>query len=173
MYKKSAHTLSNLLSFYPLYVISLVCAANGEAISMGQSPGEWLGLWGDVLGPGPPQRKWHKRTWLSQSCLTSEEALFKQHHCSSQVPTLRRTTGPKVVDRGEHVSHRQQQQHIVAPAGMCFELFLHRLVLIVGFVGSLVWCVYVLVSGKVFRREFLISRETESKQFFRPSSKQM
>lgn len=70
----SIHALSNLLSFY---LLPHVCAANGEAISLGQSPGEWLGLRGDVLGPGPPQREWHERTWLSQSRLAPEEALFK------------------------------------------------------------------------------------------------
>lgn len=29
-------------------------AAHGETVSLGQSPGEWLGLRGDVVGPGPP-----------------------------------------------------------------------------------------------------------------------
>lgn len=70
-----------------------VCAAHGEAVSLGRSPGEWLGFRGDVLGPGPPQRERHGRTWLSQSRLAPEEALLQQRHRSSQVPTLWRISG--------------------------------------------------------------------------------
>lgn len=108
-----------------------VCAAHGEAVPLGKSSGEWLGLWWDVLGSGPPQRERHGRTWLSQSCLATEEALLEQRHCPSQVSTVRWVTGAKVLGRGEHVSHRQQQQHLVAPAGMCFGFFPHWLVCVV------------------------------------------
>lgn len=68
-------------------------AAHGEAISVERSPGEWLGLRGDVLGTGPPQREWHGLTWLGKPGLAHEEALLEQCHRSSQVPTLWRITG--------------------------------------------------------------------------------
>lgn len=97
----------------------LFVVAYDEAISVGQSPGEWLGLWRDVLGPGPPQREQHGRTRVRQSYLTPEKALFEQRHRSAQVPPLGWVAGAQVLDGGEHVSHRQQQQHCVASAGLC------------------------------------------------------
>lgn len=78
---------------YAAFLTSRLSTAHGEAVSLGRSPGERLGLRGDVLGPGPPQREWHGCTWLGQSRLAPEEALLEQRHRSSQVPTLWRITG--------------------------------------------------------------------------------
>lgn len=100
----------------PLHV---AFTAYGETIPVGEPSGEWLGFRGDVLGPGPPQREWHGRTRLSQSHLPAEEALLQQRHRSPKVPALWGIAGTQVLDGGEHVSHRQQQQHHVAPAGRC------------------------------------------------------
>ena len=80
--------LSSVLSLSPM-----ACAAHGETVSLGKSSGERLGLRGDVLGSGPPQRERHGRTWLDQSRLAPEEALLQQCHRPSQVPSLRWITG--------------------------------------------------------------------------------
>lgn len=53
-----------------------VSSAHGEAVSLGQPPGQWLGFRGDVLGPGPPQRERDGCTWVGQPRLTPEETLF-------------------------------------------------------------------------------------------------
>lgn len=89
-----------------------LCAAHDEAVSVGQSSGQRLELRRDVLGQRPPAR-----AGLAQPDLSHEEALLQQRHRSAQVPPLRRITGTQILDRREHVPHRQQQQHAAAAAG--------------------------------------------------------